>query len=491
MKYSLIIPFALVLSAGTALADDARMSYKMAGGATAAVMPVSAVCSVSADGVPQLCGDALAGSEVAGTDGRLSYKTTDGQTMTAMPVVPVCSVSSTGKPQICDLSGMGSNTTAGLIVGDENVVTANGTWPTTDPLVAGQAWQDGGVMMLSTGSKAAPNFSADDLTVGSVALANKLAAMITATSTAQTTASAAIPLSQKGATSGVASLDASGNVTAPINTTGASEFGGNVAITNGTAVTFHGPSGTTAASSYMYGDSSGNISVSGSMVIPTLTASTAAAVPDTSTTDSSTAALNTESASTRFLSKSDASNYVSASALSSYLTTSTAASTYAPLASPALTGTPTAPTPATTDNSTTVATTAYVNNAFNAVEYSVQGDISTSGSSIQIPFGTSGLYAKFAYTGSGSASMSFYSTSGTLSPVDIRRNSIWGGSGVETYTLDNGSVTTSGVTADSTVYTQSNDSSAYFIRVGGQVYFLTVWASNNGARAFMGVHKMI
>lgn len=83
----------------------------------------------------------------------------------------------------------------------------------------------------------------------------------------------------------------------------------------------------------------------------------------------------------------------------------------------------------------------------------VQGAISTSGSSIQIPFGTSGLYAKFAYTGSGSASMSFYATTGTLSPVDIRRNSIWGGSGVETYTLDNGSVSTTGVVADSTVYT--------------------------------------
>ena len=87
--------------------------------------------------------------------------------------------------------------------------------------------------------------------------------------------------------------------------------------------------------------------------------------------------------------------------------------------------------------------------------------------------------------------MSFCSSSGTLSPVDIRRNSIWGGSGVETYTLDNGSVSTSCVTADSTVYTNSQDSSAYFIRVAGQVYFLTVWASNAGARAFMGVHKMI
>lgn len=45
---------------------------------------------------------------------------------------------------------------------------------------------------------------------------------------------------------------------------------------------------------------------------------------------------------------------------SNYLTTATAASTYAPLASPALTGNPTAPTPATADNDTSIATTAFV-----------------------------------------------------------------------------------------------------------------------------------
>lgn len=47
-------------------------------------------------------------------------------------------------------------------------------------------------------------------------------------------------------------------------------------------------------------------------------------------------------------------------ALGSYLTSSTAASTYAPLASPALTGTPTAPTAAAGTNTTQIATTAFV-----------------------------------------------------------------------------------------------------------------------------------
>lgn len=53
-------------------------------------------------------------------------------------------------------------------------------------------------------------------------------------------------------------------------------------------------------------------------------------------------------------------SYVPTSSLSSYLTIASAASTYAPLVSPALTGTPTAPTAATADNTTAIATTAHV-----------------------------------------------------------------------------------------------------------------------------------
>lgn len=70
--------------------------------------------------------------------------------------------------------------------------------------------------------------------------------------------------------------------------------------------------------------------------------------------------------------------------LSAYLTSATAASTYAPLASPALTGTPTAPTAAQGDISTQVATTAFVNNEIShdlsaAIGVSVQAyDIDTA-----------------------------------------------------------------------------------------------------------------
>ena len=55
-----------------------------------------------------------------------------------------------------------------------------------------------------------------------------------------------------------------------------------------------------------------------------------------------------------------ASTYAPISSLSSYLTTATASSTYATIASPTFTGTPKSITPITSDNSTNIATTAYV-----------------------------------------------------------------------------------------------------------------------------------
>ena len=53
--------------------------------------------------------------------------------------------------------------------------------------------------------------------------------------------------------------------------------------------------------------------------------------------------------------------------LADYLLIATAASTYAPLASPALTGTPTAPTASALTNSTQIATTAYVDSAVSSL----------------------------------------------------------------------------------------------------------------------------
>lgn len=204
-------------------------------------------------------------------------------------------------------------------------------------------------------------------------------------------------------------------------------------------------------------------------------------------------------------------DFATISSLSGYLTSSDAAATYAtqvqlnaeattranndalamPKTGGAFEGTVTAPTPDITDSSAKIATTAYVTGFLSSVDMQVTGDISTAGSSLVMDIPSANVRAVLAYTGSGSASMTFYSISGTVSPVDIRRNSIWGASAVETFTLDGGTLTATGTVADSTIYTASQDSSAYFIRANGNVYFLTVWASGNGARAFIGLHRMI
>ena len=80
------------------------------------------------------------------------------------------------------------------------------------------------------------------------------------------------------------------------------------------------------------------------------------------TTDNSTQIATTEFVQNNILGLS--SIYASIASLSSYLTI-TASSAFAPLASPIFTGNPTAPTPSTSDNSTTIATTAYVKSNIN------------------------------------------------------------------------------------------------------------------------------
>ena len=79
----------------------------------------------------------------------------------------------------------------------------------------------------------------------------------------------------------------------------------------------------------------------------------------TSSTAASTYAPLT-SMSSYLTSSSAASTYAPLTSLSNYLTSSSAASTYATIANPTLTGTPKSTTPATSDNSTNIATTAYV-----------------------------------------------------------------------------------------------------------------------------------
>ena len=65
------------------------------------------------------------------------------------------------------------------------------------------------------------------------------------------------------------------------------------------------------------------------------------------------------------------------SQLSSYVTSSTASATYAPKASPALTGVPTAPTASAGTNTTQIATTAFVSSAVSALVASAPAALDT------------------------------------------------------------------------------------------------------------------
>lgn len=151
----------------------------------------------------------------------------------------------------------------------------------------------------------------------------------------------------------------------------------------------------------------------------------------------------------------------------------------------------TAPTPSITDNSTNVATTAYVNNLVSSLQKVVNGDISTTGNSISITIPNENVLVSFVGTGTNTAKIIYQATTGTISPVDIRRVTVWGGSGVETYTLDGGTLTTTPTVADDTIYTQSNDTSIHFIRINGNIYIVTVWASGGGKRASLMYRQLI
>lgn len=99
----------------------------------------------------------------------------------------------------------------------------------------------------------------------------------------------------------------------------------------------------TAAGTYTF---SGTVTFSGTTSLGAATA-TAASAADNSSRVATTGWVQSE--------------------LSGYLDTATAGTTYAPLASPALTGTPTAPTASGGTNSTQIATTAYVDSAVSGI----------------------------------------------------------------------------------------------------------------------------
>lgn len=121
----------------------------------------------------------------------------------------------------------------------------------------------------------------------------------------------------------------------------------------------------------------------------------------------------------------------------------------------------------------------------------INGDISVVGNTLTMSIDEIGVKLIVTSTSTTSCSLSYYPISDNIELIDIRRCTIWGGSGVETYTLDGGTLTSSGIVVDDTVYTNSNDTSAHFIRVNNIIYIITVWISGGGARTSLIYKKVI
>ena len=133
----------------------------------------------------------------------------------------------------------------------------------------------------------------------------------------------------------------------------------------------------------------------------------------------------------------------------------------------------------------------WVEEIFNENEGVVNGDISIVGNTLTMDITEIGVRLIVKSTSTTSCSLTYYPISSDIPMIDIRRCTIWGGSGVETYTLDGGSLTSSGIVVDDTVYTVSNDTSAHFIRVNNIIYIITVWISGGGARTSLIYKKVI
>lgn len=135
----------------------------------------------------------------------------------------------------------------------------------------------------------------------------------------------------------------------------------------------------------------------------------------------------------------------------------------------------------------------WVENLLTKNEGVLNGDISRVGNTLTLSLTEINVKITMKSTSTTSCSLTYYPIDGnTINPIDIRRCTIYGsGSATETYTTDNGSLTASGIVVDSTVYTQSNDTSVYFIRVKGIIYIVTVWISANGARTSLIYRKVV
>lgn len=168
-----------------------------------------------------------------------------------------------------------------------------------------------------------------------------------------------------------------------------------------------------------------------------------------------------------------------------YLKSATASSTYAPLASPALTGTPTAPTAAANTNTTQVATTAFVLGQGNATA----GTIAMNGTQAA---GTSNLYARADHvhpTDTSRAPLASPTFTGTpaapTAAVDTNTTQI----ATTAYVVGQGYLKSA--TAASTYQTQAGMSSYLTTATAASTYLALAGGTLTGNLAFSGTGRLI
>ena len=425
MKRILLATAAGIILPSLAWAGDARLTYTTASGAKQALGMISAVCGTDSSGDPTQC--------VSGDTAASEYTTLGGSTGYLGYIVPVCSVVD-GVPQVCDFGG-----------------------DTPD-----------------------------------------LSAYLT-TATAATT---------------YAQLAAQNSFTAEQHFANA----------------YFADPDQNVSRDAKFGDR--GIAVKGGTKTDTLTVTTSASVPDTTKTDYSTAPLNTESANARFVTiQTLTDNYETLAGMSAYVLKTNGTLITPTITKPSIdggtlttdgqgnwimsgnngikfgdlewlnynaadgyiavngdleiTGRVNLPTRTTGDNGNFAASTAFVQNAINAMQGSVTGDLSASGSSLTLPVGSSGLNLVMSYSASGTGALTAVSASGTLTPVDIYEVASWGTTSFKGYTLDSGTITTTATSIDSTFYLTSNAVGTYHIGVGGHLYIVDIFGSGAGKRTFM------
>jgi len=346
------------------------------------------------------------------TDARMAYKSVGGQYKAVEAVSPTCGVSSAGAPLVCTADG-----TAGTADARMAYKLPNGQYQAVIPTVPVCSVDSAGVPQICDFS------STPDL------------------SSYLTTAAAAATYSQL---------------------SGGNSYLGEQRFAS---VYFADPDNNVSRDA-KFGDK--GIAVSGGTKTDTLSVTTSAYVPDTTATDSTTAALNTESAAARFMSQTTAaSTYATISALNTQV--NNAAATYETITNAA----------------------ALAKSTVDALQGSVTGDLSASGSSLSMPIGSSGLTLIMSYSASATGSLSIVSTSGSVTPVDIYETAAWGATSFKGFTLDSGTITTTATVIDSTFYLSSNAWGTYHIGVGGNLYIVDIFGSGAGKRTVISWRKVL